>query len=107
LHLASSSYENREIKVNDPLIADDNGKNRFLWFAKWNVKMYYPHAPADLTQTTTSLTVPTTGSLYDMTGTTSTIATNFLWNIPNTLPFGQQIGWLVFNMYERVKADIG
>lgn len=100
LHLAHANYENREIKVNDPLIQDDSGKNRFLWFAKWNLVTYYSHAPADLTLTTTALTVPTTGSLYDQTGS---LTTPDLWtSIDKTLPFGQQLGWLVFNMYESV-----
>jgi len=99
LHLASSKYENKEIKINDPLINDDTQKNRFYWFAKWNLATYYNHAAIDLTSTSIKLTVPTTGSLYDASGSsTSTV----VWTaIDNTIPIGQQIGWLVFNMYEK------
>ena len=113
LHLAHEYYENRELKVSDPLIRDDSGKNRFLWFAKWNLATYYSHAPADLTLTTTSLTGPTTGSLTDLTGpapsTWATIEAKLkLKAIDSTLPFGQQLGWLVFNMYNSVimRVDI-
>ena len=86
LHLAHSAYENREIKVDDPLIKDDSSLNRFMWFAKWNLATYYSHAPADLTLTTTALTVPATGSLYDQTG--SNTPTELWASIDKTLPFG-------------------
>ena len=67
-----------------------------MWFAKWNLVTYYSHAPADLTLSTTDLTVPLTGSLSDNNGSGAWTTA-----IDNTLPFGQQLGWLVFNMYER------
>jgi hypothetical protein len=93
LHLAHEYYENRELKVNDPLIVDDNGKNRFLWFAKWNLVTYYSHAATDLTQTAHSLITPTTGSLTDTTGpspsTWATIDSKLKLKVIDTsLPFG-------------------
>ena len=88
--------------VNDDLIKDDNGNNRFLWFAKWNQKKYYPTA-TDLTSTTIKLGSNKVSSLEDKDGGTVVPA----WDaITDTLPIGEQIGRLSGSIYEKVRKEI-
>ena len=60
-----------------------------------------------MTQFAHSLITPTTGSLTDSTGpspsTWATLDSKLKLKVIDTsLPFGEQLGWLVFNMYNSV-----
>lgn len=72
LSLAHPNYENRHLSVDDALIVNDSGNNRFQQFAYYNRDKYYPHV-TDATITTDRTLLNDAGSwFYDVNGSLST-----------------------------------
>lgn len=90
LTLSLPVYENRNLKVDDALITDDNGNNRFQLFAAWNLENYYSYV-TDVTATTYDLSSEASFPFSDYNGswTAASLSADGLWNdIDNTKAFG-------------------
>jgi len=85
---------------NDPLIVDDNGANRFMYFAKYNKAYYYPTSTFD---GATSLN--TDAQTNDKLGGTATAGQWKAAEITGA-KFGLQLGKFVVNVYEGQRLGV-